>query len=99
MHKMIVLYPMPADPAHFREYYEHTHVPLADKLPGLLGRRYSFDVAAPRGDSPYFAIFEADFESAESMAAALASPEGQAVSADVRNYATGGAVVLHYPVS
>jgi hypothetical protein len=27
----------------------------------------------------------------------MSSPEGQAVAADVPNYATGGAVVLDYP--
>lgn len=32
------------------------------------------------------------------MGAALASPAGMAVQADVTNYATGGAVVLNYPV-
>ena len=99
MHTLIVLYPKPTDPAHFREYYETTHLALVDKLPGLLARRYSFDVRAAEGDSPYFAIFEADFASAETMAAALASPEGRAATADVPNYATGGATALNYPVS
>jgi hypothetical protein len=32
------------------------------------------------------------------MTAARASPQGQQVAADVANYATGGAVVIHYPV-
>lgn len=32
------------------------------------------------------------------MAAARASPQGQRVAADVVNYATGGAVIIHYPV-
>ena len=35
---------------------------------------------------------------ARRMAAALASPEGEAVQTDVPNYATGGAVVLDYPM-
>jgi hypothetical protein len=32
------------------------------------------------------------------MGEALSTPEGQAVLADVQNYATGGAVFLDYPV-
>ena len=32
------------------------------------------------------------------MTAARASPQGRQVAADVANYATGGAVVIHYPV-
>ncbi|MGW3996235.1 EthD family reductase [Amycolatopsis sp. NPDC004772] len=95
---MVVLYPEPADPAHFREYYVTHHLPLVARMPGLLAWRYSFDVAATRGQSPYFAIFEADFADAAAMTAARESPQGLQVAADVANYATGGAVVLHYPV-
>jgi uncharacterized protein (TIGR02118 family) len=98
MHKLVVLYPEPTDPDHFRDYYVTTHLPLVARMPGLLAFRYSFDVAATRGESPYFAIFEADFADADAMAASRASAQGQQVAADVANYATGGAVVLHYPV-
>ena len=41
-------------------------------------------------------MFEADFDDAAAYAAAMASPDGQAVRADVPNYATGGVVVLNY---
>ncbi|MEV4145432.1 EthD family reductase [Amycolatopsis sp. NPDC049691] len=98
MHKLVVLYPEPANPEHFREYYVTKHLPLVARMPGLLAWRYSFDVAATRGETPYFAIFEAEFADAEAMKAARESPEGREVSADVANYATGGAVVIHYPV-
>jgi uncharacterized protein (TIGR02118 family) len=36
------------------------------------------------------------FDSAEDLGAALASPEGEAVQADVPNYATNGAVVMTF---
>lgn len=98
MHKLVVLYPKPADPDHFRDYYVTSHLPLVMKMPGLLAWRYSFDVAATRGESPYFAAFEAEFADADALAAAQASPEGRRAAADVVNYATGGAVVIHYPV-
>jgi uncharacterized protein (TIGR02118 family) len=45
MHKLLVLYHEPNDPAHFRKYYAETHLPLASKLPGLKASRYSFDVS------------------------------------------------------
>ncbi|RDI51062.1 EthD family reductase [Nocardia mexicana] len=98
MHKLVVLYPQPADPDHFRDYYETTHLPLATKMPGLLAWRYSFDVAAADGESPYFAVFEADFADAAAEEAARLSPQGQRAAADLANYATGGAVIIHYPV-
>jgi uncharacterized protein (TIGR02118 family) len=96
MHRLLVLYPPPSDPDHFRSYYEDTHLPLAAKFPGLRGYRYSFDVAAGEGESPYYCVFEADFDDAAALTAARESPEGQAVRADVPNYATGGVVVLDY---
>ncbi|PXY22605.1 EthD family reductase [Prauserella muralis] len=96
MYRLTVLYPPPADPEHFRAYYVGTHLPLAAKLPGLRAMRYSLDVAATEGESPYFAIWEGEFDSAEAMAAAMASDEGRAVAADVPNYATGGAHVVHF---
>ncbi|MET7771140.1 EthD family reductase [Nocardia sp. NPDC005366] len=98
MHKLVVLYPKPADPDHFRDYYVTNHLPLVMKMPGLLAWRYSFDVAATNGEAPYFAVFEADFADAAAMAAARASQHGQRAAADVVNYATGGAVVIDYPV-
>ena len=96
MHRLIVLYPPPTDPDHFRTYYEETHLKLVAKWPGLRGYRYGFDVAAAEGESPYFCVFEADFDDAAAYSAAMASPAGRAVRADVPNYATGGAVVLDY---
>jgi uncharacterized protein (TIGR02118 family) len=96
MHRLTVLYPPPTDPDHFRRYYEDTHLGLVAKMPGLRGYRYGFDVAAAEGDSPYFCVFEADFDDAAAMNASRESSAGQAVRADVPNYATGGAVVLSY---
>ncbi|MEU4811495.1 EthD family reductase [Nocardia fluminea] len=98
MYKLMVLYPEPADPDHFRDYYVNNHLPLVRLMPGLLACRYSFEVAATQGPTPYFAVFEAEFADAAAMTAARASPEGKQAAADVANYATGGAVVIHFPV-
>lgn len=99
MHRLTVLYLPPADEAHFRDHYVSNHLPLVAKLPGLVQSQYSFDVASLGGEPRYFAVFHADFESAEAMAAALGSEEGEAVAADVPNYATGGLERIHYPLS
>lgn len=98
MHKIVVLYPPQPDPDAFKAYYIATHLPLARKLPGLMALRYSFDVQAAAGDSPYFCIFEADFADAAAFGAAMGSPEGQAVAADVSNFAQIAPTVLHYQV-
>ncbi|MCR6483665.1 EthD family reductase [Amycolatopsis sp. OK19-0408] len=99
MHRLTVLYPPPADEAHFRAYYVETHLPLAAKLPGLVRMQYSLDVTSEVGERKYFAVFHADFESAEAMTAARASEAGKAVSADVPNYASGGVEIMNYPLS
>jgi uncharacterized protein (TIGR02118 family) len=96
MHKLVVLYNEPKDPAHFRKYYVEKHVPLADKLPGLKSSRYSFDVKALGPGKAPFCLFEAEFESEAAFMSALRSPEGQAVASDVPNYATGGVTMLHF---
>jgi uncharacterized protein (TIGR02118 family) len=98
MHKLVVLYRHPADPEHFRSYYEGTHLPLAQRMTGIVSMRHSFDLHGIGGASPYFCIFECVFENAEAMAAAMASPEGQAVGADVPNYAQAGVEMFHMPV-
>lgn len=99
MHKLVVLYPEPADKDAFQAYYESTHLPLARELPGAITMNYSLGIAALEEEAPYFAIFEAVFDSPQSMGAALGSPQGQAVAADVPNYATGGAHIMHYPIT
>jgi uncharacterized protein (TIGR02118 family) len=99
MHKLVVLYPAPVDKNAFRAHYVDNHLPLVAQLPGLLGHRYSFDVAAPEGEAPYFAVFEADFADGPALGAALGSPQGAAVQEDVPRYATGGAIVVHYPIA
>ena len=99
MHKLVVLYPPPADCEHFRKHYVEVHLPLAARLPGLRASRHAFEISAPDGGpAPWFCIFEADFDDRDALDDALASPEGQAVAADVPNYASGGAALLRYEV-
>lgn len=98
MFRLQVLYPHPEDPQHFADHYRNVHLPLAKKLPGVISARFSLDVATANADSPYFATFEADFENEEAMIAAMSSQWGQDVEADVPNYASGGAIVLTYPM-
>ena len=100
MHKLVVLYSEQENPSSFIDYYTTHHLPLASQLPGLLGWRYSIEVSkTPDQRAPYFAIFEAEFEDAHTFRTAMSSPQGQAVTADVPNYATGGATVIDYAIS
>ena len=96
MTELLVLYNPPADPAAFDRYYRSTHIPLAKKIPGL--RSYSISqgrVQALAGSAPHLVAI-LTFDSMADLNAALASPEGQAAAADVRNFASGGATLLMY---
>ena len=98
MHRLLVLYNEPKDPAHFRKYYVETHLPLVSKMQGVKKVSYSFDVKPLGGKATYFCVFEIDFESEGAMMSALSSKEGQAVAGDVPNYASGGVTMVHFPV-
>ncbi|GAC1443377.1 MAG: EthD family reductase [Vulcanimicrobiaceae bacterium] len=94
---VLALYNTPADIAHFEAYYHGTHVPLAKRLPGL--RSYTLSkgaIGTPAGAAPYYLIADLAFDSMDAIQAALGSPEGQAVVADVPNFATGGVSLMMY---
>lgn len=96
MHVLLVLYPHPDDPAAFRAYYEGRHVPLAQKLPGLISQSFGYPAALGPAPSPYFCVWRGEFRTAADLDAALASPLGQAVAADVPNYSARGATLLRF---
>ncbi len=96
MHRLLVTYPVPVEPKRFMDYYAGHHVPLARTLPGLLGCRWMQPAAL--GPGAHFVLFEADFASEAAMFAALGSPIGARVAADVPNYSPAGAALMHYEV-
>src|SRR3954467_7532373 len=93
MFRICVCYGHPTDPAAFDHYYTHTHAPLALKVPGLVSFTTGKCQSLGRDEPPYYMVANLGFETAESMTAALTSPEMRAASADVPNFATGGATL------
>jgi len=79
VHRITILYAPPSDPEDFTEHYRSTHLALARAVPGL--RRVT--LSSPRGgpDAPYL-IAELWFDDADSMRAALKSPEMETTTAD-----------------
>jgi uncharacterized protein (TIGR02118 family) len=104
MHRLVVMYPQPKDPAHFKQHYENVHIVLGREVPDVRRLHYSFDVKGIPGDDGMggdsdlglFCVFMADWDTEEAMISALMSPAGQAVLRDVQNYATGGSFRFHY---
>jgi uncharacterized protein (TIGR02118 family) len=95
MAKLVVLYGPPQDTAAFDAHYIQTHVPLAEKVPGLRRFEHGRVLAAADGsDPPYYWIAELSFDDVAALQAGLASPEGQATGEDAGRLATGGVTML-----
>ena len=99
MVKLTVLYGHPDDPDAFEDYYANTHMPMVQEIPNLLRHEAARAVAPPDGSEdgsapPYYRTFEGYFEDMEQLQGGMSSPEGQAASADIPNFATGGATIF-----
>ena len=94
MHVLTVCYGHPADPAAFDAYYTSTHVPLAEKIPGLASFTYRRCDSLDGSQPPYHLLAELSFASREALNAGLSSPEGAAAAGDVPNFATGGVTMF-----
>jgi uncharacterized protein (TIGR02118 family) len=89
--KVVVLYTQPADPAAFDEHYLGVHMPLANKIPGLIKSETSKLVAAlDGGEATYYRMAELYFPDSDTMGAAMGGPEGQATNADFAAIAPEG---------
>jgi uncharacterized protein (TIGR02118 family) len=98
VHRLVVSYGQPEDPAAFDAYYRDTHAPLALAQPGLV--RFTFGHARsldPSQDAPYM-VAELDFDSEHAMGESMASPEGRTAGKDIANFATGGVTFVHFDV-
>ena len=99
VHRLVVSYGQPDDPAAFDAYYRDTHTPLTVQMPGLVrlttGSPQTMDPTQP---APYL-VAELDFESEQAMGTAFASEEGKAAAGDIARFATGGATMTHYQLN
>ena len=99
VHRVIVQYGQPTDPAEFDRHYREVHVGLVHAIPGLqrftIGHPRSLDPSSP---APYL-VAELDFASAQAMGESMSTAPGRAAGADVANFATGGASMASYDVA
>jgi uncharacterized protein (TIGR02118 family) len=93
--KLVVLYKKPHDAKHFDKHFREVHAPLAAKLPGIRGYSYGPASTLDGGEGAYFWAFIGTFDNLKAINDALASPEGQAVVADIPNYYHELPTILH----
>jgi uncharacterized protein (TIGR02118 family) len=95
MAKLFAVYQQPKDPAAFDSYYFNRHVPLAKTIPGLKSYEVTRgDVMGLAGKHGVYLVAILEFESMESIGAAMASPQGRATAADLANFAGAGVDVM-----
>jgi uncharacterized protein (TIGR02118 family) len=89
----------PTDPSAFDDYYDRVHIPLVQRIPGVIGIRYGRTLAhseAPTGD---YLVCDTYFADRASLDAALASPEMAEALNDLPNFSTGGVRIFFADVA
>lgn len=95
MVKMTVLYGHPTDSGAFEDYYANAHMAKAAKMTGFEKLELTKFTRTPDGGKPaYYRMAEFWFSGPEAMQTSMGSSEGQAVAADLSNFASGGATLL-----
>ena len=95
MYCITILYGHPHDPSAFERYYWEQHLLLAAKLRRVKGFSHGQIVAlAPDLPAPYYRIVKIYANNLEEVQAILISPECQAITTDLQNFATGGAALF-----
>jgi len=89
--RLTVAYHPPADMDTFLSHYQGTHIPIVQKVPTLERFEWSKVTGTPTGEPARYAVIaELTFASMEDFGSGLMSPEGQAVNADLANFAQAG---------
>lgn len=90
---LLVLYKRPTDTAAFDSYYQSRHAPLAKQMPGL----QSFTIGKSlENNDPYYLVATLTFASLRDLKSALTSPEGEAATGDLKNFAQAGADIMMF---
>ncbi len=94
MIKLIALYKKPADVEAFEEHYATVHLPLVEKIPGLRKTELSRMMGAPRGEAPYYLMYEMYFDDMDAYNRAMASDENKAAGKDLMSFAKDIVVMM-----
>jgi uncharacterized protein (TIGR02118 family) len=97
--KLVVLYTPPDDTDDFDRHYAGTHMPLVEKIPGLLRTETGKVMAAlDGGEQTYYRITELYFADQAALRAGFGSDEGKATAADYQQIAPAGSRMFLVPI-
>jgi uncharacterized protein (TIGR02118 family) len=95
MFKISVLYNNPENPSAFDAYYKDKHMPLVNQIEGLLKYEITRILSGPGGaPSDHYLMAELYFRDEAQMQESMGSPEGQATTDDLANFAFAGVQIL-----
>lgn len=85
MAKMIVMYEEPKDKEGFENHYFSVHIPIAEKLPNIIGSSIHRVVNTRNSDLNLYLIAELEFENLDVLQEALGSQAGKELTNDTKN--------------
>ncbi len=89
MHKLMILFRLPADVYAMERLWSERFVPLAEKMPGICRVAVSRVRGSPEGQADVFLVHEFFFEDEQALQQAMVSPEGQAAGQALMAFAAG----------
>lgn len=99
MFKFVTIYRRVDDEAALEAFFSSTHLPLAEKLPGLQKSEVSRISGMPGGESRFHLMYELYFSSREAFQRAVVSEPGTALIQELRPWWDAKIVTWFYAES
>jgi uncharacterized protein (TIGR02118 family) len=87
MVKLIALYKKPEDTEEFERLYFNEHMPLIQKMPGLLKWEISKLKGLGENENKFYMMAEMYFNDIDTLNSSMASPEGKASARNLMSFA------------
>lgn len=87
MVKLVALYKIPENIEDFEKHYFEIHMPLVEKMPGLVKAEITKLAPMPGAENKYHMMTEMYFEDMDKLNESMASPEGRAAGKDIMGFA------------
>lgn len=94
MTKLIALYKKPEDVEMFEKRYFEQHIPLVNKMPGLIKTEITNLKSLGDVENKFFLQAEMYFENQDALNSAMASDEGKAAAKDLMSFAKDYVVMM-----
>lgn len=96
MYKFVTIYRRVDDPDALERFFSETHLPLAEKLPGLIKSEIGRVSGKPGGESRFHLMYELYFETETAFIQALASEPGLQLMQALERWAAARLITWFY---